>query len=151
MPDGRTLNISIPAGIENGQTLRLRGQGEKGPSGAGDVYVEIKIKPHAIFERDGLDIYVDAPISLREAVLGGKITVPTISGDVAVAVPKYASSGTVLRLRGRGVQPDAKAPPGDQYVRLKIVLPEGGDPELEEFVKGWKGAHSPAKKHFAGA
>jgi DnaJ-class molecular chaperone len=152
MPDGRTLDINIPAGVEEGQTLRLRGQGEPGVSGgpAGDVYVDIAVKPHALFERDGDDIHIEAPISLKEAVLGGKITAPTIAGDVSITVPKNASSGAVLRLKGRGVAREGKAP-GDQYVKLKIVLPEGGDPDLEDFVRSWSGGalHAP-RKHFAG-
>ena len=150
MPDGRTLDLAIPAGLDDGQTLRLKGQGERGPGGAGDVYVEVKVKPDAVFERKGNDIYVEAPITLKEAVLGGKITTPTIAGDVTVMVPKNSSSGTVLRLKGRGVSKGKSGPTGDQYVKLKIMLPEGGDAELEEFVKRWKGADRPAAKHFAG-
>ena len=151
MPDNRTLDLAIPAGVEDGQTLRLRGQGEAGPGGAGDVYVEVKVKPHSIFERKGEDIHIDAPITLKEAVLGGKITVPTISGDVSVTVPKNTSSGAVLRLRGRGIAKSKSGVAGDQYVKLKIVLPEGGDPELDAFVKKWKnGETQNARKHFAG-
>ncbi|MBI1365778.1 MAG: DnaJ domain-containing protein [Alphaproteobacteria bacterium] len=153
MPDGRTLDLVIPAGLEDGQTLRLRGQGEKGPGGgpAGDVYVEVRVKPHPVFQRDGADIHMEAPIGLKEAVLGGKITVPTIAGDVAVSVPKNSSSGAVLRLKGRGVQ-RAKGVAGDQYVKLKIVLPEGGDKELEDFVRAWSGgARAGAKKKHASA
>ena len=110
----------------------------------------MKVKPHTIFERKGLDIHVEAPISLKEAVLGGKITAPTIDGEVALTVPKNSSSGTVLRLRGRGVSKGKNSPPGDQYVKLKIILPEGGDKELEEFVRNWEGADAPARKAFAG-
>ncbi len=150
MPDGRNLDLAIPAGLDDGQTLRLKGQGEKAPAGAGDVYVEVKVKAHALFERKGSDIYVETPISLKEAVLGGKITAPTIDGEVAVTVPKNSSSGTVLRLRGRGIAKGKNAPAGDQYVKLKIVLPVGGDEEHEEFVKQWKGADAPARKAFAG-
>ncbi|MHA7873284.1 MAG: DnaJ C-terminal domain-containing protein [Hyphococcus sp.] len=151
MPDGKTLDIAVPAGLEDGQTLRLRGQGERGQGGhRGDVYVEVKVKPHPVFERKGADIHVEAPISLKEAVLGGKITVPTIAGDVSLTVPKNTSSGTVLRLRGRGVAKGKNGAAGDQFVKLKIVLPEGGDKELEEFVKNWKGADESARKHFAG-
>lgn len=153
MPDGKSLDIAIPAGVEEGQTLRLRGQGEPGVSGgpAGDVYVDISVKPHPLFERDGDDIHIEAPITLKEAVLGGKITAPTIAGEVSISVPKNTSSGAVLRLKGRGVAREGKAR-GDQYVKLKIVLPEGGDPDLEDFVRGWSGgaAHAP-RKHFAGA
>lgn len=149
MPDGRNLDLSIPAGFEDGQTLRLKGQGERGPGGAGDVYVEVKVRPHAMFERKGDDIHVEVPISIKQAVLGGKVTAPTIAGDVSVNVPKYSSSGTVLRLRGRGVPKGKNGGAGDQYVKLKIVLPEGGDDELEAFVKKWKGEKS--RKDFAGA
>jgi DnaJ-class molecular chaperone len=151
MPDGKTLDITIPPGFEDGQTLRLRGQGERGQGGhRGDVYVEVKVRPHAVFERQGNDIHIEAPISLKEAVLGGKITVPTIAGDVSLTVPKNTSSGAVLRLRGRGVAKGKNGVAGDQFVKLKIVLPEGGDKELEEFVKTWKGADQSARKHFAG-
>ncbi len=111
--------------------------------------MEVKVKPHPVFERRGDDIYIETPITLKEAVLGGKITAPTIAGDVAVRVPKYSSSGTVLRLKGRGA-PKKAGGAGDQYVKLKIVLPEGGDKELEDFVKNWKGAET-ARKDFAGA
>jgi DnaJ-class molecular chaperone len=152
MPDGRQLDVTLPAGVETGQTLRLRGQGEAGVAGgpAGDVYAEITVKPHPVFERDGDDIHIEAPITLSEAVLGGKITAPTIGGDVSITVPKNSSSGAVLRLKGRGVAREGK-PAGDQYVKLKIVLPEGGDPELEAFVKGWRaGAQQSPRKHFAG-
>lgn len=149
MPDGRNLDLVVPAGLEDGQTLRLRGQGEPGQGGApaGDVYVEVKVKPHPQFERKGDDIHVEAPIALADAVLGGKITVPTISGDVSVTAPKFASSGTVLRLKGRGIAPGGSGASGDQYVKLKIVLPEGGDRELEEFVRRWRGgAQARAKR-----
>jgi len=155
MPDGRTLDIAIPAGLEDGQSLRLRGQGERGPGGAGDVYVDVKVRPHEIFQRKGDDIHIEAPITLKEAVLGGKITVPTVAGDVSVSVPKNSSSGAMLRLRGRGL-PKARSvgkgasAAGDQYVRLKIVLPEGGDKELEAFVRSWSGADRAARKDFAG-
>ncbi|MBI1391790.1 MAG: DnaJ domain-containing protein [Alphaproteobacteria bacterium] len=143
MPDGRTLDIQAPPGLEDGQTLRLRGQGEPGPGGGqpGDVYVEVTVRAHRLFERDGLDIHLEAPITLKEAVLGGKITVPTIEGDVAVTVPRGANSGTTLRLRGRGIA-QREGATGDQFVKLKIMLPEGGDPELEAFVRGWSGGAS---------
>ena len=153
MPDGRTLDIAVPAGLEDGQSLRLRGQGERGPGGAGDVYVDVKVRPHEIFQRKGDDIHIEAPITLKEAVLGGKITVPTIAGDVSVSIPKNSSSGAMLRLRGRGMPKAASggktAGAGDQYVRLKIVLPEEADAELEAFVRKWSGADRAARKDFA--
>jgi DnaJ-class molecular chaperone len=151
MPDGRELDISIPAGIDDGQTLRLKGQGERAASGgvAGDVYVEVKIKPHPVFRREGGDIHIELPITLKEAVLGGKVTAPTVTGDVAVTVPKMTSSGAILRLKGRGA-PKGKGVRGDQFVKLRIVLPEDSDLDLEEFVKRWKGGdRQAAKKHFA--
>lgn len=151
MPDGRQLDVTIPAGVETGQTLRLRGQGEAGVAGGpqGDVLVEISVKAHPVFEREGDDIHIEAPVTLSEAVLGGKITAPTIAGDVSISIPKNSSSGAVLRLKGRGVAREGK-PPGDQYVKLKIVLPEGGDAELEAFVRTWRGGERQApRKHFA--
>ena len=152
MPDGRTLDLVIPSGLDDGQTLRLRGQGERGPGGAGDVYVEVSVNAHPDFERDGLNIIVEMDIGLREAVLGGKITVPTIAGNVSVNVPPNSSSGATLRLRERGISTPKEKKSGDQLIRLKIVLPEGGDAELEAFVKAWKPAKSKDKdkQHFAG-
>ncbi|MEM8987899.1 MAG: J domain-containing protein [Pseudomonadota bacterium] len=150
MADGRSLDLAIPKGLRDGQTLRLKGQGEPGRGGgaAGDVYVEVSVKDHPVFERKGDDIHIEAPISLSEAVLGGKITVPTTSGPVAVSVPKNASSGATLRLRGKGVG-RAGGGAGDQYVRLKIVLPDKPDKDLEAFVKGWSaGAAANPRKDF---
>jgi len=152
MPDGRQLDVTLPAGVEAGQTLRLKGQGEPGVAGGppGDVLVEIGVRPHPLFEREGDDIHIEAPITLSEAVLGGKITAPTIAGDVSITVPKNSSSGAVLRLKGRGVAREGK-PAGDQYVKLKIVLPEGGDADLEAFIRGWRGGERQApRKNFAG-
>ena len=143
--DGRTLDLAIPPGVKSGQTLRLKGQGEPGAQGgpAGDVYVEITVKDHPTFQRDGDDIRMEVPVSLREAVLGGKIKIATPTGDVTVTVPENASSGVTLRLAGRGVQREGK--PGALYARLKIVLPTPADPELVAFVKGWSGGerHNP--------
>lgn len=135
--DGRALDLAIPAGVKTGQTLRLRGQGEPGVAGgpAGDVYVEVAVKDHPVFKRDGDDIRMEVPVSLREAVLGGKIPVSTPTGEVKVAVPKNSSSGVTLRLAGRGVQ--TMGGPGDLFVRLKIVLPDPADPDLVKFVEGW--------------
>jgi len=145
MPDGRILDLVIPEGLEEGHTLRLRGEGEPGEGNGppGDVYVETHIKSHPIFKRDGADVHIETPISLYEAVLGGKITIPTIEGEVVVTVPPNASSGTMLRLRGRGFTQDGVK--GDQYVKLKIVLPDEPSAELEKFVRLWKSgaAHTP--------
>jgi DnaJ-class molecular chaperone len=143
MGDGQTLDLSIPVGIEDGQTLRLRGKGRSGLHGgtAGDALVEIQIAPHPLFERRGRDVHLDLPISLGEAALGARIDIPTIDGAVTMKVPKGANSGTTLRLKGRGL-PDAKGGlPGNQYVRLKVVMPKTIDPELEAFLERWSEDH----------
>jgi DnaJ-class molecular chaperone len=143
MPDGKTLDVTIPAGLRDGQTLRLKGQGQPGLSGgpAGDAYVEIQVRPHKLFERKGQDIHVELPVTLAEAVLGGKVTVPTVTGPVAMTVPKGSNTGTVLRLKEKGVPAPKGGARGDQYVRLKVVLPDKPDPELEAFVRAWSAKH----------
>lgn len=138
MPDGGQLDVTIPPGVVDGQTLRLKGKGEPGAGagGPGDAYVEIDVLPDHRFSREGDDITVEVPISLAEAVLGGSIPAPTPTGEVLVTVPKGANTGTRLRLRGKGA-PRAGGGFGDQYVRLKVVLPKPPDPELEAFVANW--------------
>ena len=107
----------------------------------GDALVEIEVRPHRVFTRKGDDIHVDLPISLSEAVLGGKVRVPTPTGSVTMTLPKWSNTGTVLRLKGKGVpRIDGK---GDEFVTLKVMLPEKPDPELETFVAKWHGAYSP--------
>lgn len=139
MADGTVLDVNIPAGTEDRQTLRLKGQGQAGFGGAeaGDAYIEVHIQPHAFFTRKDNDVHLELPISLGEAALGGKITVPTIDGDVSMTIPKGANTGTTLRLKGRGILDRKSRQRGDQYVKLKVVLPEGGDPELARFVESW--------------
>ena len=139
MPDGKTLDVTIPAGMQDGQTLRLKGQGGPGPQGgtAGDAYVEIRVRPHRLFERKGQDIHVELPVTLGEAVLGAKVTVPTVTGPVAMTVPKGANTGTTLRLKEKGVLNAKSGKRGDQYVKLKVVLPEKPDAELEKLVGDW--------------
>jgi DnaJ-class molecular chaperone len=139
LPDGGTLDVIIPPGTRDGQVLRLRGKGRAGIGGgpAGDALVEIEVRPHKLFTRKDDDIHLELPISLTEAVLGGKLDVPTPSGPVRMTVPKGANSGTVLRLKGKGVQ-RKEGSPGDEYVTLKVVLPQSSDPELEEFARRWQ-------------
>lgn len=133
MPDDKALDITIPEGIEEGQQLRLKGQGSK-PSG--DAYVEIHIAAHPFFTRKGKDITIELPISLQESVLGGKIQVPTVHGPVEMNIPKGASSGMTLRLKGKGIKA------GDQYVKLKLVMPKEIDAELEESIRKWSETHA---------
>jgi DnaJ-class molecular chaperone len=137
--DGSSIDVTIPPGTPDGQILRLPGKGQPGANGGppGDAFVEVSVLPHPFFTREGNDIRLDLPISLREAVLGAKVKVPTPAGTVTATLPKWSSSGKVLRLRGRGV-PRRDGARGDVYARLQIVLPEHPDPELESFVASWK-------------
>lgn len=139
LPDGRTLDVAIPAGIDDGQTLRLKGQGGPGLGGgpAGDALIEVRVAPHPFFRRDGDDIRVDVPVTVPEAVLGGRIRVPTIDGPVVMTVPKHSDTGRVLRLKGKGLPRRSGGGRGDQYVVLTIVLGGAPDAELEEFVRTW--------------
>jgi DnaJ-class molecular chaperone len=139
LPDGGTLDVVIPAGTKDKQVLRLRGKGGQGLGGGppGDALVEIEVEPHKFFSRKGDDIHLELPISLPEAVLGAKLDVPTPTGPVRMTVPKGANTGTVLRLRGKGA-PRSDKTHGDQYVTLKIVLPQQLDPEIEEFARRWQ-------------
>lgn len=143
MPDGRTLTVTIPAGLQDGQMLRLRGRGLPGPGTGilGDAYVEVKVRPHPVFTRKGSDIHMELPVTLAEAVLGGRVTVPTVSGPVVVTVPRGSNSGSVLRLRGKGVTDPSTKAVGDQLMTLKIMLPPTRDPELEQFIQAWARHH----------
>lgn len=129
LPDGRHLDVTIPAGVEPGQVLRLKGQGVAG----GDALIEVQVSPHEGFRREGLDIHLDHAIALELAIAGGKVTVPTIDGNVAVTVPPWTSSGKTLRLKGRGIARGGHR--GDQLVRLELVLPAEPDPALEKWAK----------------
>ena len=133
MHDGRDLNVNIPAGLKSGQILRLKGQGMPGVMGgeAGDALVEIEVRPHPVFERDGNTIKSALPISLTEAVRGGPVEVQTITGIVTMNVPAGSNSGRVLRLKGKGISG------GDQLVTLEVVLPKTIDRELEQFIQRW--------------
>ncbi|TDR93641.1 DnaJ C-terminal domain-containing protein [Enterovirga rhinocerotis] len=141
LPEGGTLDVKIPPGLVDGQTLRLKGKGMPGMgAGApGDALIEIEVLPDPRFAREGDDISLELPISLAEAVLGARIVVPTPTGEVSMAVPKGSNTGTVLRLRGKGA-PRRDGGFGDEYVRLKVVLPKPPDPELEAFVSTWSKA-----------
>jgi DnaJ-class molecular chaperone len=139
LPDGKPLNVAIPEGVTDGQVLRLKGLGAPGQGNApaGDVLIEVRVKPHPQFVRQGDDVLHELAVSIDEAVLGAKIEVPTITGRVAVVIPKGASSGQVLRLKGKGLKNRAGGH-GDQLMKLKVVLPKVIDSELETFMKGWQ-------------
>jgi len=145
--DGRTIDVTIPAGAQEGQTLRLKGQGSPGRGGQGDALIELAIKPHAIYRREGETLIMDLPISVPDAVLGGKIEAPTPDGTVMLAVPKGSNSGATLRLKGRGLA-DAKGKRGDLLARLVVTLPDEPDSDLEKFAQAWRDQkpYSPKRK-----
>ena len=144
LPDGQTLDVTVPEGVADGQTLRLRGKGGPGFGGgpAGDALVDVAVRPHRLFERRGDDILVELPITIDEAVTGAKVEVPTVSGRVSLTIPRGATSGQVLRLRGKGVRHAGGHGHGDQHVRLKVVLPPVIDDELEAFMRDWRRRHA---------
>ena len=135
--DGRTIDVTIPKGAQDGQTLRLKGQGAPGRAGPGDAFIEIAIAPHPVFKREGDSLVMDLPVTFYDAVLGGKVEAPTPDGPVMVTVPKGSNTGARLRLKGRGLT-DARNGRGDLFARLVVVLPEGPDPALEAFAEEQK-------------
>jgi DnaJ-class molecular chaperone len=152
LPNGREIDVRIPAGLREGQQIRLKGQGGPGSNGGppGDILLSVSVAPHPYFTRDGNDLRLDLPITLREAVLGARVTVPTLGGSVALSVPANSGSGTVLRLKGKGI-PAQRAPgggeaAGDLYVKLVVALPETPDEALRDFVTRWKTDYDPRSK-----
>ena len=139
LPDGRTLDVTIPPGLSDGQTLRLRGQGDAGwNSGpAGDALIEISVTPHPFFRREGEDIHLDIPVTVAEAVLGAKIAIPTLSGPVTMTVPPHSDAGRRLRLRGRGIPAHGTIPAGDLYATLTLVVGGKPDEALEAALRTW--------------
>ncbi|MGO4910190.1 DnaJ C-terminal domain-containing protein [Pseudorhodobacter sp. W20_MBD10_FR17] len=144
LPDGQSLAVKIPPGTSDGQTLRLRGKGAPGFGGgpSGDALITVRVRAHAVFRRDGDDILITLPITIDEAVLGAKVTAPTIDGPVGVTIPEGASSGKVMRLRGRGVARAGQKVKGDQMIELKIVTPPAPDAALREFLLEWQKTQS---------
>lgn len=143
MPEGGVLDLAVPEGVSDGQTLRLRGKGHAGVGGGepGDALVEVRVRPHRDFKRQGDDILLEVPITLDEAVLGAKIEVPTVSGRVHLTVPKGTSSGQVLRLKGKGVRNTTTGTTGDELVTVRIVLPDTIDDGLSYFLTEWRQKH----------
>lgn len=139
LPDGSTLDVTIPPGMLDGQMLRLKGKGApgRGTGGPGDALIKVEVLPDPRFKLDGANVIVELPVSLSEAVLGAEVRAPTPSGDVMLKIPKSSNSGTTLRLKGKGA-PRREGGFGDELVTLKIVLPKTPDPELEAFVSQWE-------------
>ena len=141
LPTGKELNVKIPAGVSAGQQIRLKGQGETAAGHApGDLLITISIAPHAFFKVDGNDLRVDLPITLYEAVLGGKVRVPTLGGAVELSIPKNTSSGRTFRLKGKGL-PKAGGTAGDLFVAARIMLPDGNHSDLEALMQKWRDGH----------
>ncbi len=137
LPQGGTLDATIPAGVEDGQTLRLKGKGAPAPGDGppGDALVQIVVEPHRVFTREGDDIHVELPITIKEAALGGEVRAPTTTGGVMLKIPKGSNTGDRLRLRGKGVK--TKSGAGDEFVKLKVVMPKEAEAALETFLAGW--------------
>ena len=141
LPTGKELNVKIPAGVTSGQQIRLRGQGETAPGHPpGDLLITITIAPHPVFKVEGDDLRVELPITLYEAVLGGKVRVPVLGGAVELTVPKNTSSGRTFRLKGKGL-PKSDGSRGDQFVTTRIMLPDGNNAELEALMQKWRDEH----------
>jgi DnaJ-class molecular chaperone len=141
LADGKTIDLKLPRGLEDGTRIRLAGKGEQGPAGPGDAIVTIEIAPHRFYTRDGNDIRLALPVTLKEAVLGAKVKVPTPEGAVMLTVPKGTTSGKVLRLKGRGFT-GKNGTRGDQLATVEIDVPSG-DPELQKFAESWSGGGNP--------
>ena len=148
LPDGREIEVKIPPGVKEGQQIRLKGQGGQGLNGgpAGDMMIGISVAPHPYFTRDGRDLRMDLPITLKEAVLGGKVPVPTLTGTVALTVPANSNTGSTLRLKGKGIPAHNGEAAGDLYVRLTVTLPDQPDSALTKFAEGWKADYDPRVK-----
>jgi DnaJ-class molecular chaperone len=139
--DGKTIDLKLPKGLEDGTRIRLAGKGQEGPGGRGDALVTIEIAPHRLFTREGSNIRLELPVTLKEAVLGAKVKVPTPEGPVMLTIPKGTTSGKVLRLKGRGfTAKDGKR--GDQLVAVEIDVP-ANDAELQKFAESWNGGGNP--------
>ena len=148
--DGRTIEVTIPKGAVDGQMLRLKGQGAPGRAGPGDAIIELAIRPHPVFKREGDSLVMDLPVSVPDAVLGAKVEAPTPDGPVTLTVPKGSNAGSTLRLKGRGMADPRTGVRGDLLARLQIVLPDAPDPELQAFAEAWRQERPYAPKRKAG-
>jgi len=141
LADGKTIDLKLPKGLEDGTKIRLAGKGQEGPGGNGDAIVSLEIAPHRFYTRDGTNIRLELPVTLKEAVVGAKVKVPTPEGAVMLTIPRGTSSGKVLRLKGRGfIAKDGKR--GDQLVTLEVHIPSD-DAELQRFAESWNGGGNP--------
>ena len=148
LPNGEQIDVKIPPGLRDGQQIRLKGRGGAGRKGGppGDVMIQVSVAPHPYFARDGRDLRMDLPITLQEAVLGGKVPVPTLTGPVSLSVPAGSNTGATLRLKGKGIPAQGPEPAGDLYVTLVVTLPDKPDDALKDFAEGWKIQYDPRAK-----
>jgi DnaJ-class molecular chaperone len=149
LTNGEQIDVKIPAGLRDGQQIRAKGRGGAGRQGGpnGDVLIQVTVAPHPYLSRDGNDLRMDLPVTLKEAVLGAKVPVPTLSGAINLSIPPHSNSGAVLRLKGKGVPAHGGSskpePAGDLYVRLVIALPDQPDAALKQFAEGWQSTYDP--------
>ena len=142
LPTGKELNVKVPAGVTEGQQIRVRGQGETAAGHRpGDLLITVNIAPHPFFKVDGSDLRLDLPVTLYEAVLGGKVRVPTLGSAVELSIPKNTSSGRIFRLKGKGLPKPVGGANGDLFVTTRIMLPDGSDAELESLMQKWRDSH----------
>jgi DnaJ-class molecular chaperone len=148
LPNGEQIDVKIPLGLKDGQQIRLKGRGGAGRRGgaAGDVLIQVSVAPHPYFVRDGNDLRMDLPVTLQEAVAGGKVAVPTLTGTVSLSVPPGSNTGSVLRLKGKGIPAHGAEAAGDLYVKLVVTLPDKPDQALKDFVADWTADYDPRAK-----
>jgi DnaJ-class molecular chaperone len=147
LQNGEQIDVKIPVGVKDGQTVRIKGRGGAGHGGPnGDILLTVAVAAHPFMTRDGNDIRMDLPVTLKEAVAGGKVPVPTLTGTVSLSVPANSNTGTVLRLKGKGIAANAGTAAGDFYVRLVVTLPDRPDEALRGFVQGWSLDYDPRAK-----
>ncbi len=148
LQNGEQIDVKIPVGVKDGQIIRVKGRGGAGLSGGvnGDILLTVSVAPHPTMTRDGNDIRMDLPVTLKEAVLGAKVPVPTLTGTVSLSVPPSSNTGTTLRLKGKGIAAHGGTAAGDLYVRLVVTLPDQPDEALKSFVSGWPSNYNPRAK-----
>jgi DnaJ-class molecular chaperone len=148
LPNGEQIDVKIPPGLKDGQQIRLKGRGGAGRRGgpAGDVLMQVSVAPHPYYARDGRDLRMELPVTLQEAVLGGKVPVPTLTGTVSLSIPANSNTGQTLRLKGKGIPAHGPEAVGDLYVKLVVTLPEKADDALRDFAESWKMSYDPRSK-----